>query len=223
MKTSLLILLLTLCTGVFLYAQSAQPDTSVKPQAPVAVTVTVPAPNPQPVKYSFADTSYEHGLFIIDNGRSIYYPRKLDIWQYVLVFLPVLLFGFILYYVLAKLVRENYKLSEMLSDESTVEVENPLLTAWLKEGKPLADFPKDIPTRVKETVWPRSTSRLAAFLSSLMAVTVGACATSYYFYVLIKTGQAPNLSSLFDILLGLGVGVVPYAVNKLSSAVSGSK
>lgn len=159
------------------------------------------------------DTTYETGYIYNDKGHFVYSPRKISFWQWMLVYLPVILFGFVLLYTLKRLKKENYSLSEMLSDNepSEIDVDNPLAVF---NGAPVPGQPPFI----KKSVLVRSTSRMAAFISSLCAVAIGTCSTSYYFFMYLKTGQAPSLDSLYNILLGLGIGVVPYAVNKIAAA-----
>lgn len=165
-------------------------------------------------KNCIVDSSSESGYLYNSNGHFVYSPRIISFWQWILVFLPVILFSFVLFYTLKRLKTEHYSLSEMLSDNepSEIDVDNPL--ARNADGTPVAGQPAFI----KKSVLVRSTSRMAAFISSICAVAIGTCSTSYYFYMYLKTAQAPNLDSLYDILLGLGIGVVPYAINKLAAA-----
>lgn len=166
--------------------------------------------NPAPKKdgacvICIRDTSKESGYLFNENGHFVYSPRTI---------LPVILFGFVLLYTLKRLKTENYSLSEMLSDNepSEIDVDNPLVKNAAGAAVP------GQPAFIKKSVLVRSTSRMAAFISSLCAVAIGTCSTSYYFYMYLKTGQAPNLETLYNILLGLGIGVVPYAVNKIAAA-----
>jgi hypothetical protein len=153
------------------------------------------------------------GVQVNQNGTYFFYRNKNDAWQTLLVFLPVLLFGIILFVVISWLNRSGFKLADMLSENSPseIDVENPDPEAR-----------KTIPF-VPKKILPRSTSRLVALLSGLCSVAIATCATSYYFDIYLKTGKAPDLKNLFDILLSLGLGVVPYAVNKVSGAFTGGK
>jgi len=160
----------------------------------------------------FADTTRKSGYLFKENGKFIYSARTFNFGHWTLIFLPLVLYGFILFYVLAQLQRSKFSLADALSENFTitVSVPNPVTAAGAA------------PT-IPSDVQPRSISRLIAFLSGLAALSIGVCATSYYFYIYLKTGTSPNLDNLFNILLGLGIGVVPYAFNRVSAAFTGSR
>lgn len=158
-----------------------------------------------------ADTT--HGLLIQQNGAYHYYALKLDGIQKALVFLPVLLFGFVLLYLLFKLKRGNYNIADMLSENTSVEIDVP---------NPDPATAPTIPF-IKKRILNGSTSRLIALISGLCTVAIATCASSYYFYMYFKTSRAPDLNNLFDVLLALGMGVVPYTINKVTAAIAPSK
>jgi len=64
----------------------------------------------------------------------------------------------------------------------------------------------------------KSSSRFILFLTSLTTLILTACVTSYYFFMKIycvdcSTGL--ELDQFSNVLLALGIGVVPYAVNQV--------
>ncbi len=67
-------------------------------------------------------------------------------------------------------------------------------------------------------VYRPSASRLIAFISAMLLFIVGlACACFFLFFYLVN-GLPPDLSRLPAILLALGIGMAPYAVNKVATA-----
>lgn len=212
-KVLLLVTIIILFTNA--YAQLSSVDSAKLAVFRSIDSIINPAPKKDGACVIYIrDTSKETGYLFNDNGHFVYSPRTISFCQWVLVFLPVILFGFVLLYTLKRLKTENYSLSEMLSDNepSEIDVDNPLVKNAAGAAVP------GQPAFIKKSVLVRSTSRMAAFISSLCAVAIGTCSTSYYFYMYLKTGQAPNLETLYNILLGLGIGVVPYAVNKIAAA-----
>lgn len=74
-----------------------------------------------------------------------------------------------------------------------------------------------------ETVSKRSASRLILFLSGITSLTLAACITSFYFYMniyCIDCEHALGLDDFTNILLALGIGVVPYATNQVKKGIS---
>jgi len=68
-----------------------------------------------------------------------------------------------------------------------------------------------------------SSSRLIAFFSSIITLTLATCLSCFFIYYYISFGKAPDLSGLSAVLIALGLGVVPYASNKIASAVINKK
>lgn len=59
-----------------------------------------------------------------------------------------------------------------------------------------------------------STSRFIAFLTGLAAIFIGTTMTMYYGYLVVaECPHNPSVDGLWKILLGLGIGVVPYGIN----------
>lgn len=175
--------------------ETLQPKPPVKSDTPNQVIQ-------QSCKSCIADTSLRYGLLMTETGHCVYCAKKLDGTQWLLVFLPAILFGIFIFYMLAKLNKEKCSLSDMLGENIPVD----------------AAVANAVPQQPPATGNKPSTSRLIAFLSGLCAITIGVCSTSYYFYLYLKTGQSPNLDNLYNILLSMGIGVIPYAFNKISSA-----
>jgi hypothetical protein len=134
-------------------------------------------------------------------------------FQKVLVLLPVglaLLFFLVVYRVLK---RAGYKLADALSENDTVIT---TVAAPANAQNPLAQAANDTPQTQSTQTAPgnRSASRLVLFLSGITAIIIAVCITTYYLYYYLYCGQAPDLDGLISIILTLGIGVIPYAVNK---------
>ncbi|HAA16015.1 MAG TPA: hypothetical protein DCE41_31650 [Cytophagales bacterium] len=63
-----------------------------------------------------------------------------------------------------------------------------------------------------------SSSRLALFLSSLISILLALHFSVVASYGYLGSGKVPDFSSLINALLALGIGVVPYSVNKIGEA-----
>ena len=77
-----------------------------------------------------------------------------------------------------------------------------------KQGVPVT-----VPT-IPDPQPQRSTSRLLAFITGLIAIIIAVCLVSYHGYALFAgcSGEK-QLDSLWKILAGLGIGVIPYGIN----------
>ncbi|WP_338870798.1 hypothetical protein WBJ53_23700 [Spirosoma sp. SC4-14] len=143
-----------------------------------------------------------------------------------LVSMPLLLFVVASFYVLSRLRQEGYKLSDALKENYTVDVKNTPEAATAKletqknlmaEGANAAEA--EAVTQTTTEVRPQSTSRLIAFFAGMAAIIVSVSAITFFFYVYLRTGEQPEFESLWNVVLGLGVGVVPYAFNRISDAL----
>ncbi len=65
-----------------------------------------------------------------------------------------------------------------------------------------------------------SASRLLAFFSGMLLLFVALISTCFYVYFYLVTGNAPDLTKLTGVLIALGIGLAPYAVNKVANATS---
>jgi hypothetical protein len=148
-----------------------------------------------------------------------------------LVAAPLLLFIVASIYVLARLRQEGYRISDALKENYTVDVAktSEAFTAQLDvqkelqmEGIESARLTAAADTPVSQ-IRPQSTSRLIAFLSGMTAIVVSICAVTFFFYVYLRTGQEPKFDNLWNVLLALGVGVIPYAFSRISDAISPPK
>ncbi len=61
-----------------------------------------------------------------------------------------------------------------------------------------------------------SSSRLIAFITTICVITLSICFAGFYMYLYIKHDEVAEFDHLGKFLLALGVGVVPYGVNKIS-------
>ncbi len=66
-------------------------------------------------------------------------------------------------------------------------------------------------------VYMPSVSRIIAFLSSLTTLAVIVCFVSYNAYCMVTKQPLPDFKNLYEIILGLGLGVVPYGFNKITT------
>ncbi len=64
-----------------------------------------------------------------------------------------------------------------------------------------------------------SISRLIAFISGISALIFSYGLFTFYTLVYIKTGCYPEIEKLTNALIALGIGVVPYSINKVAGAI----
>ncbi|GEJ44109.1 hypothetical protein CRS_07170 [Chryseobacterium sp. ON_d1] len=64
-----------------------------------------------------------------------------------------------------------------------------------------------------------SVSRFLAFISGLVSVGLACVLTTFAMWNHFDTNEFPKLNELLGVLLSLGIGVIPYAFNKISTAV----
>ena len=64
-----------------------------------------------------------------------------------------------------------------------------------------------------------SASRLVAFISGISAILFSFCLFVFYTTVYIRTGCYPEIENLTNSLIALGIGVIPYSINKVAGAI----
>lgn len=149
-------------------------------------------------------------------SSSCYTCKQSLSWKQILLILsPILLFFVVAGYAVLRLKKEEFKLADALdeTDPKIKTIPNP-------EYNATTALTGTVPPTIDITDSPnRSSSRTLAFLSGITAVVIGISSVSYFFYMYFRTGQEPNLTNIYDILLALGIGVTPYAFNKISDAI----
>jgi len=131
-----------------------------------------------------------------------------------LVWMPVILFVAALLIVLWITRRSGYRISEAFYENDPEEITVPAPTAT----DPNATIKKTVLDANGQPVYKPSTSRLIAFLSGLTTLIIVVCFISYYAYCMIRCKDLPAFEELFNVVLALGLGVVPYSVNKVTNA-----
>ena len=178
-------------------------------------------------------------------------PKDINGAMLVIAFAPLVLFLLTVIFFFLKLGKEGYKLGDALKENSTIDVsvnnpaEEPKAAAPVQDGAqqlPKNDenpeqaaqgagvAPNNVTTPVKptvpfvgKTIQPKSTSRILAFLSGLVSLGIACCLTSFWLYRFFECNEAPELKDLTNVLLSLGIGIIPYAVNKISTGASSTK
>lgn len=148
--------------------------------------------------------------------------KEVSVMEWLLVFSPMLIFLIISLSIRNKL--KGFGLKEALQDgdQAKKTIINPEYTTANLQA--LATNPAMTslltPTiEISDGVYPKSSSRYIALITSTLTWTISLCLTSYFIYAYIKTGKAPELNKLTDIVLTLGIGVVPYVFNKVSESI----
>lgn len=128
--------------------------------------------------------------------------------EWILVLMPIVLFlliGGILIYLILK---GKFDLSEALSTNTT---DTTIQEQQKSTERGLEPLNRTSNTKTKSV---GSTSRLIAFLTGVTAIIIAICLLSYYAYFTIaECSGTPKFEDMWKILMGLGIGVVPYGVN----------
>lgn len=144
-----------------------------------------------------------------------------------LAFTPILLFALIIIIIFWKLNKEGYKIGDALKENITIEVseDNPAIA---EKPKPASTGVQDATVSTQETteqkapfvprtIQPKSTSRMIAFISGMVSIGIASSLCSFWMYNYFNGCKSVDLSHLSNVLLALGIGVIPYAVNKVST------
>jgi hypothetical protein len=157
-------------------------------------------------------------------------------FSWLLVFLPALIFLILLGVILSYGLK-NFNLNGAMSesDYPKITILNPeyntlnLTNATLTNNDNLSEI---LPPTIDISNAPAvgqaappapSISRYIAFITSMLTLVVALCMSCFFIYYYVRTGCAPDLSALSTILIALGVGVLPYVFNKVSTAISKNK
>jgi hypothetical protein len=152
---------------------------------------------------------------------------EIGFWQWVLIFSPIWIFMLLLFSFRKKL--KGFNLKEALSEnelpkktipnpEYTTEKINTLATNANTANLLTTLLPPTIEVTASDE-YPKSSSRYIAFITSVLTWVIGLCLTCFFIYQYMKGNTEPKLSGLSSVLLSLGIGVVPYAFNKISKAM----
>ena len=161
--------------------------------------------------------------------------------QWFLVFSPFLLFLIVLAFLFFFTGLEKFKIVDALAENEITKqtIINPEYSATVKSISMIptgATTPSNLSTIVPPTLevtlipgddgkndFRPSSSRFIALFSGLLTVVLAVCMTSFFLYQYMATGSAPDLSNLSTVLISLGIGVTPYAANKISTAIAAPK
>ena len=204
MKKLLILLLSIISLNVYTsLAESSEPDTP-KQETVIQKKETQ---HPETVDQSkFCDSCYTAHKTCFNCNRN-WKSKGLEYW---IVLSPTILFIIFLYLLKRHLSLTGFKLTDALTENIPVELIKP---------NPNPELALTNPT-ISTKELRKSTSRLIVFITGFTSVSIGVCFTSYYMYIFFATGCAPNLENITNILLSLGIGVIPYAFNKVSTALT---
>ncbi|PRB85732.1 hypothetical protein CQ022_05620 [Chryseobacterium culicis] len=145
-----------------------------------------------------------------------------------IAFSPILLFLLITCLVFFKLKKDKVSLKDLLLDKDAnvqIEIEktkqteaflaaSPESQQAMKEASATLNNTSDSNTEKPNT----SVSRFLAFISGLVSVGLACVLTTFAIWNYFDVNVFPDLNNLVGVLLTLGIGVVPYAFNKVTTA-----
>ncbi|WP_333600269.1 hypothetical protein [Flavobacterium sp.] len=163
-------------------------------------------------------------------------PDKITDGMTIISFAPLFLYVVLLIVIFWKLQLEKYKIGDSLRENQTIDVsiDNPAYTPppanpvppVQNGGAPIPPAVPPLPPAnpatpfVGKTIQPQSMSRLLAFISGIMTLGLASSFSSFWLYRYFECGIGTDLSQITNVLLALGLGLLPYAVNKISTAAS---
>jgi cell division protein FtsL len=227
-------LLLILLVGCLPIKSSAQTPDSTKPASAAAVGTPpkVDATEKTPANTGIKETE-----------------QKLSTSEKLIAFSPLIIYFLITFLVFIKLKKDGVTLKELLLDKDmlvaikeeqvreaeadvkklkelneTVKImankglspENTTLTTSLETLAAKASNKSEASKAESEQ---KSVSRLLAFISGLVSVGLASVITTFYLWQSFEGNTKVELNGLLTALLTLGIGVVPYAFNKVASAL----
>jgi hypothetical protein len=124
-----------------------------------------------------------------------------------IVLAPILIFVIVMLVIRARLRDQSVNLADLLAETDVVMQNQTNQMSSKAEGEPAPTPPQK-----------RSASRLILFLSGVTSLILTVCITTFYFYMniyCISCASGMDLSDFTNVLLALGIGVVPYSVNQI--------
>lgn len=127
--------------------------------------------------------------------------------------LPVLLFV-LLFAIVMLSTQWRSLLQEVLSDKEAAPTSTTRQPVLDSKGQHVSINKEPQFTNV--SVYPKSTSRLVLFCSSLAAIFISISIVSASIYGYLLGCTIPDFSKLIAVVLSLGIGVVPYMTHKIT-------
>lgn len=165
-----------------------------------------------------------------DCGCIPHYNEKMEI-EYLLVFAPLIVF-FILFYTTG--IVKNFKLNEALTENDQPKrtiVNSQYSVANIQTLQNTPNLPVLLPPTIDvsdpqppdPSIFRASISRYIALITGLVILILVVCMSSFFIYHYIRTGCPPDFGALTMLLIALGLGVMPYITNKITTAASTNK
>ena len=170
----------------------------------------------QNLKVSLGNVASMNGKVVSIDSK----PIDLGFFQWLIVWMPVLFFLFLFLFFMTRLRKEGFKLADALSSCVPIEITNISATTngITTVSPPTTSSDPPVP---KDMILLRSSSRLIAFMSGLTAIVISITLMTFYFYDIlagVNTSQTSYLDSVWKIIAGLGIGVLPYGFNMIKDA-----
>lgn len=147
--------------------------------------------------------------------------------EWILIFSPFWIFGLALIVVRKKLASFNLRKALTESELPKRTIVNPeynsnTINALAANALTAGIISTLVPPTIEVTETadpPDSSSRYIALVTSVLTWIIILCLTSFFIYEFMKNGKAPDFTGLSTLLIALGIGIVPYAFNRISAAV----
>ncbi|MEP7142032.1 MAG: hypothetical protein ABI707_04135 [Ferruginibacter sp.] len=174
------------------------------------------------VKASKDSTSIKNCNCVPNNNK------ELNFGEWLLILSPLV--AFLIIFIFIGRIPKDFRLNEALTenDQDKMTSLNPQYTvANLKALENVPNLTTLIPATLEMSstnpTFRPSISRYIAYIASIMTLMVALSMSCFFIYNYVSTGCPPDLSALSTILIALGIGVAPYAFNKVAGAIVTNK
>lgn len=206
--------ILLLFCGCITRVLAAAPDTLAKPSSATQVVQIIISTSPLSTTGSSTTATSLPSLSVNDD---------LGLGQWLLVYMPMIVFFGLFFYFMSWLKKDGYQLSNALSECDPVDLKNVQTTAKTDPQQPTL-APTVTTTTTTEEVLPRSSSRLIAFLTGVSAVGIAVVIVSIQIYTALSGRKGYfDVDGLWKIIASLGIGIIPYGANMIKEAVQNPK
>ncbi|HXU28844.1 MAG TPA: hypothetical protein VN698_16560 [Bacteroidia bacterium] len=143
--------------------------------------------------------------------------KALETWQHCLVLLPCVLFIVLVFLTLRKMQSAGFSFKQAFYND---EPEDKIIQAPTTDN-PNATVKITLLNKNGEPIYYPSISRIIAFLSGLTTLIVVVSFMSYYAYCMFAGfTEMPKFEGLSNLIMGLGLGVLPYSVNRVATSIT---
>jgi len=157
--------------------------------------------------------------------------NEISYFEKLLSFSPQFIFLIIFLFVWYRLKKGNFNLSDALTSDTPISITKVNIVEGIP-GTPATATTPAIPaiapviSSYSETfmdnaidgkpVFTKSSSRFMAVFSAFTAIVISLSIISFNIYFYFRGSQMPDFKNSLEVLLGLGIGIIPYGISKFT-------